>query len=243
MSRPVNAPGSPPPAEERGNDDAPQDSAVGSDQLGQIADRALVFQNFLLRRAWGVYYLTWSAALTGLFVVPSVLTGPLSSAPLWALVLYYVYLVGVIALATWATAWAFTQSARAVRLRQLREARSVARRRFLQVLAVSLGITALVFAVSYLSSFAGLLVLDASLGAVIVWLLIQVRAWFSRPPPEATIAISTYGISVVGSALVLLLTHQQALYADFWLLATVAWAFCGTYALYHSPEEMTGGVS
>ena len=219
------------------------EAPLGADQLGRIADRALVFQNFLLRRTWGVYYLIWSAALTGFFVIPSVLSGPLSNAPAWATVLYYVYLVAVLFLAIWATAWAFAQSSRAVRFRQLREAQDVARRRLLQVLAWGFGIFALVLAVSFLSSFAGLLVLDASLGFIILWVLLQVRAWFSPPPPEADIAVIAYGASVVGSAAVLLLTGSQPLYSDLWLVAIVAWAFCGAYALFHAPEEMTRDVA
>ncbi len=213
--------------------------SIRPEQLGRIAGRALVFQAYLLRRAWGVYYLIWSAALVGFFVVPGVLTGPLAPTTPLELTLYYAYLVGVIALGIWGTSWAFTQSARAEWLRDSLEGRSRSRRRFLQILWIGLGITALVTAVSYVSNFYGLLVLDAALGTIILWLLIQIRAWFHPPPPEAALAIGTYATSVVASAIALVLTGDQALYSAFWLVATVGWAFAGVYALYHAPEEMT----
>lgn len=218
---------------------AGSDVAVGPDQLRQLADRALLFQGYLLRRAWGVYYLIWSAALTGFFVVPSLLTGVLSAAPLWAIVLYYGYLIALIALSIWATSWAFTQSVRATRLRDLGEPRPEARRRFLQILAIGLAIAAVVFAVSFVSSFAGLLVLDVVLGGVILGVVYQVRSWFELTPPEGSVAIATYAVSIAGSAIALVLTDSQAWYAAVWTIAIVGWAFSGAYALYHAPEELT----
>ena len=213
--------------------------AVRLEELDRLAGVALVFQGYLLRRAWGVYYLIWSAALAGFFIIPEVLTGPLAPTTNVELVLYYAFLVAVIGLACWGTSWAFTQSARAARLRDTIEGRAISRRRFLQVLAVGFALAALVFGVSYVSSYAGLLVLDAALGGVVLWLLVQVRAWFRRPPPEAALAVATYATSVVGSAIALVLTNNQGLYAVLWLIATVGWAFSGAYALFHAAEEMT----
>ncbi len=212
---------------------------IRPEELGRLAGRALVFQAYLLRRAWGVYYLIWSAALVGFFVVPGVLTGPLAPTTDIELVLYYGYLVGVIALAVWGTSWAFSQSARAAWLRDVLEGRRRSRQRFFQILWISLAIAGAVFAVSYFSSYAGLLVLDAALGGIILWVLVQVRLWFHPPPPESALAIGSYATSVLSSALALVLTREQALYSVLWLIATVGWAVAGAYALYHAPEEMT----
>lgn len=233
--------------EERRAPGPPSHSDAGADslpreELGRLAGRALVFQAYLLRRAWGVYYLIWSAALVGFFVVPGVLTGPLAPTTDLELVLYYGYLAGLIALAIWGTSWAFTQSARAAWLRDTLEGRQRSRQRFFQILWISLAIAAAVFAVSYFSSYAGLLVLDAALGGIILWVLVQVRLWFHPPPPESALAIGSYATSVVGSAVALVLTHDQSLYAVLWLIATLGWAIAGAYALYHAPEEMTRDV-
>ncbi len=234
-------------SEERPARGPPSPSNAGGEslppeELGRLAGRALVFQAYLLRRAWGVYYLIWSAALVGFFVVPAVLTGPLAPTTDLELVLYYGYLAGLIALAIWGTSWAFTQSARAAWLRDALEGRRRSRQRFFQILWISLVIAAAVFAVSYFSSYAGLLVLDAALGGILLWVLVQVRLWFHPPPPESALAIGSYATSVVGSAVALVLTHDQSLYAALWLIATVGWAVAGAYALYHAPEEMTRDV-
>lgn len=216
--------------------------SIRPEELGRLAGRALVFQAYLLRRAWGVYYLIWAAALVGFFVVPGVLTGPLAPTTDLELVLYYGYLLGVIALAIWGTSWAFTQSARAAWLRDALEGRRRSRQRFFQILWIGLVIAAAVFAVSYFSSYAGLLVLDAALGGIILWVTVEVRLWFHPPPPESALAIGSYATSVVGSALALVLTHNQTLYSALWLIATLGWAAAGAYALYHAPEEMTRDV-
>lgn len=218
---------------------ASSDATVGPEELRALADRALLFQGYLLRRAWGVYYLIWSAALIGFFVVPAVLAGPLNAAPLWAIVLYYAYLIALIALAIWATSWAFTQSVRAIRLRDLGEPRREARRRFLQILGIGLAIAALVFAVSFVSSFAGLLVLDVALGGIILAVVFQVRSWFELTPPEGIVAIATFATSIVGSAIALVFTDSQVWFGAVWTIAIVGWGFSGAYALYHAPEEMT----
>lgn len=47
---------------------------LGGRQLRRITDRALRFQNYVLRRTWGVFFATWTAALATLFVLPAVVS-------------------------------------------------------------------------------------------------------------------------------------------------------------------------
>ncbi len=121
------------------------------------------------------------------------------------------------------------------------EGRTLSRRWFLQILGVTAAITALVVAVGFVSSFVGLFVLDASVGGIVVWLLVEVRPWFHPDPPEATFALSSFVVSLAASAIVLWLTGDQLLFSVAWILATAAWTLAGVYALYHAPEEMTRG--
>jgi hypothetical protein len=211
------------------------------EELARIADRALVFQGYLLRRAWGVYYAIWSAALTTFFIFPALAAAPLLALPWWGGGVYYATLLALVLVAIWATSWAFGQTFRSARFRQARYARRVGRRRFLQMVGIGLGIFALVTAIAFLSSFAGLLVLDASLGVINLWLLLAVRRSFPRVPPEGTIAVATYAASILGSAAALLVTHDQLWFGLSWIVGAAGWAFCGVYALYHAPEEMTLG--
>lgn len=207
-------------------------------ELGRVVQRALEFQGYRLRRAWAVYYLAWAVVLTVLFVIPGVLAAPLASPTLTEIVLYDALQAAAIAGAIWATWWAVAPAARTGRLRDTLEGRALSRRWFLQIVGWGVAITVLVVTVGVVSSFAGLLVLDASLGGIVLWLLVQVRAWFDPVPREATIAVASYAASVGGSAVALAFTHSPLLFSAAWTFAPVAWAFAGVYALYHAPEEL-----
>jgi hypothetical protein len=222
--------------------DDPAAEPPSGDELNRVVQRALEFQGYLLRRAWALYYLVWAVVLTVLFVVPGVLLGPLASATAAEIVLYDALQAAAIVGAIWATWWAVAQSARTGRLRQTLEGRALSRRWFLQILAWGVAITVLVVTVGFVSLFAGLLVLDASLGGIVLWLLIQVRPWFDPVPFEATIAAGSYAVSVGAAAVALVLSHDQLLFSAAWIIAPVAWAFAGVFALYHAPEELTRGT-
>ena len=221
---------------------APEAASPAPTELDQVVGRALEFQGFLLRRAWGIYYLSWAVALVVLFVVPGTFADALSSATIPEAVLYDALQGAAIVLVIWVTWWAVAQSARAGRLRDTLEGRPLARRWFAQILGVALAITALVVVVGFVNVFAGYLVLDASVGGVVLWLLFQARPWFRPVPPEATLAVVAFAASIGASAAVLVVTRDPRLFASAWLVATGAWAFAGAYALYHAPEEMTGGA-
>ncbi|HTT72748.1 MAG TPA: hypothetical protein VMG99_01160 [Thermoplasmata archaeon] len=211
----------------------------GPEMLSHAAERALVFQNFLIRRAWGVYYAIWSAALVTFLVFPALVAAayPTLSPPGEAA--YYGLILLVVLLSVWATSWAFGQTFRALRLRRALRHESSRHWHLYLFLAVGVGLFALVFLVATLNSFAGLLFLDACLGVVNLWILLSVRDAFPRVPPEGSVAIGTYAVSIVGSATALVLTGNQSWFGGFWLVAIVGWAFAALYALYHAPEEMT----
>jgi len=216
--------------------------ATPGEALGAIADRALTFQSYLLRRAWGVYYAIWAAAIAAYILVPATFATRIPAFAPGTTVAYYGFLVAVTVVATWATSWTFGQTLRAIRLREARTARFASRRRFVLWLAIGLAIFALIVLVAAQSSFAGLLVLDACLGVLNLWILLAVRRSFARIPAEATIAIGTYATSVVGSTVALLLTGSQTWFALPWVVALLGWGFSAVYALYHAPEELALGV-
>jgi hypothetical protein len=210
--------------------------------LHQLVGRALEFQGYLLRRTWGLFYLVWAAVLVVFFVLPGTLAGVLASPTVVEASLYDALQAAAIAVAIWTTWWTVARAARTDRLRDTLAGRALSRRWFLQILGVGLAITAVVVVVGFVSAFAGLLLLDASLGGVLLALLLQVRPSFDPVPPEATLATGSYAVSVVSSAIALVLTHDGFWYSSCWLIAIVVWAFAGVYALYHAPEEMTRGV-
>jgi hypothetical protein len=217
----------------------PPTEAANRELLSQAAGRALAFQNYLIRRAWGVYYAIWSAALVTFFVFPALVAAAYPSLSPLGEVVYYALILVVVVLSIWATSWSFGQTFRALRFRRALRSESPQHWHLYVFLAIGLGIFALVYLVANLNSFVGLLFLDACLGVINVWILLAVRDAFSRVPPEGSVAIGTYAASIVGSIGTLLLTHNQGWFAGFWIVAIVGWAFAAIYALYHAPEEMT----
>jgi hypothetical protein len=218
---------------------------VGENQaeaLGRIADRALVFQSFLLRRAWGVYYAIWAAAIAAFFVFPALAAVPLLSLSWWGPLIYNAVIVGVFLIAVGGTSWTVGHTYRAISFQDARANRKAGRHRFVLYLVFGLAILIAITAVATLSSFLGLLVLDACLGVLNFQILLTVRRVFPRIPPEGSVALGTYAASVLGSAAVLLVTHNQLWFGLFWVIAIAGWAFSALYALYHAPEEMTVGA-
>lgn len=218
------------------------DGADPAQVLGQIADRAQVFQNYLLRRAWGVYYAVWAAAIAAFFVFPAFAAVPLLPLSWWGPLIYDAVIVAIFLVAVWGTSWTVGHTYRAIRFQDARESRTGGRRRLLLYLGEGLAILVAVTVVATLSSFAGLLVLDAILGVLNFQILRAVRRVFPRVPPEGSAAVATYAVSVLGSAAVLLLTHDQLWFGLFWVVAIAGWAFSALYALYHAPEEMALGA-
>jgi hypothetical protein len=222
-----------------GGPDAPNLVSTGpAETLGAIADRALTFQGYLLRRAWGVYYAIWAAAIAGFIVVPATFASRIPSFGWPTTVAYYAFLIAVTVVATWATSWTFGQTIRAIRLREARTPRSRPRRRFLLWLGIGFSILALIAIVASENSYAGLLAVDACLGVLNIWILIAVRRTFPRIPAEASVAVGSYAVSVLGSAFALVVTHSQTWFALLWIVAILGWGFSAVYALYHAPEEL-----
>jgi hypothetical protein len=212
--------------------------SAGPELWDRVAGRALEFQDYLLRRAWGVYYAIWAAGLATFFSYPAWISFVFPSLSAAEALLFYAPILLLIVLAVWATTWSIGQTFRVSRFRSALRREARPHRHFSTALVIGLAIFVVVVAVAYVSSFASLLVLDACLAAINLWNLLRVRDAFSRPPPESAIAIGTYAVSAVGSAVALLLTHSQSWFGAFWAVAVVGWSFCAVYALYHAPEEL-----
>jgi len=221
---------------ERGSENA---VTSGVALLSHAADRALTFQSYLIRRAWGVYYAIWAAALVTFFVFPALVAEAYPSLSFLGEITYYALILAVLGLATWATSWSFGQTFRALNFRRAVHREGPHHWHFYLFLTIGLATFVAILAVAYLSSFAGLLALDAALAVINIWILVAVRDTFARVPPEGSIAVGTYAVSVVGSATALVLTHSQSWFGAFWVVAIIGWSFSAVYALYHAPEEMT----
>lgn len=227
-----------------GRERTDRDSNLPEDrvELRRLADRAIVFENYVLRRAWAIYYAVWAASFAVFFVFPAVVSAVAPSVSPGQELIYNGFIAVVVLLTIWATSWTFTQTYRAARFLEARESRRHARRRFYLVLAVGLAIFGAILAASFANAHFGLLLEDAALGALNLWLLLDVRRNFSRAPPETWIAVGTYLVSLIGSATALLASGSQSAFGGWWIVAIAGWVFSSVYALYHAPEEYAVGA-
>ena len=213
-----------------------EDEEVLVREMLQIGQRALRFEEYVLRRAWGVYYAVWALAFIMYFSVPSIInivSPSLVSNP-------YPYFLGyglVGGSAGWATYLNFEKVYRTIRLkRALSGGRQVNRR--LGFAAWSLIGTSffLLFFVPYrLLGLKGLSVGYLGLIYVVVWIYTALKRTFTSFPLEGVLAMASLASSCVLSVYSIL-EEQYFVEEASWLLTTLVWVFCALYALYHAPD-------
>ena len=204
-------------------------------EIKEIAERALQVQRYLLRRAWGVLYPTYSV---------SIFLALFSSAGAYALGLAAEYkLAEHVAVDVLASGAALMVTLRAFRrISDTAEIRSfvfdgkwatVLRYRVMVPIWVAANATILLSMVLF-TDRVGLLVLALYAG---FWgfLYYALRLSFPRSlPREATAALALFGIAIAGSVVLLLSISKQGevanIYGLLWGATVVGWAFSALYA-------------
>lgn len=234
-------PGVPPPVAPReapGGAELGLPSGEGPDLAG-LADRALAFQAYILRRAWGVYYAVWASAFLFFFAFPAIGGATLLGFSWWGPALFIGGYAGISLGAMVATGRIFGRahgSLRLYRARGLFPARTSPLLPALLLLTVVVGVILLAFAAG--GNLVGYMVQDLALGAIILWVFSSLRGSFPRIPPEGFVALGTFAGSILLSAGAFFWTRDAGYFALAWGLATGGWFFSALYALYHAPEEM-----
>ena len=215
-----------------------EDDEVLAREMLQIGRRALRFEEYVLRRAWGVYYAVWALFFSVLFIIPSVigLVAPsLTDSP-------YPYFLGygvAGGLAGWATYLNFEKVYRTIRLRRALLGGTQARRSLKIGGWILIGVSNfLLFLVPYyLLGFKGLSVGYLGLLYVGVWIYTALRRTFTDFPLEGVLAIASFASSCLLS-IYSILEGDYLITETSWLLTMLVWVFCAFYALYHAPEML-----
>jgi hypothetical protein len=217
------------------------EEVLSIEKLEEIGERALTFQRFIYRRAWGTYYVVWSVA----FVVFG-FAGALPLQDLAPQSLSWVPYALVYGGTGWgagiATAWIFRKAYRASFLRSAMGTSPPGRRgrrwTFSWLFWVAYYVIILVAFNRYPDTalpflFASTLVVEL----FIYWML--KLSFPDGIPAEGRVALLSYGAAVVYSFFVSLLLPQNfVLLGSGWLAVTVVWFFCAFYALRHAPDEL-----
>jgi hypothetical protein len=209
--------------------------------LEQIAERALTFQRYIFRRAWGTYYAVWAIAYIA-FVFGGVVPFPLQSffPENLSWVPYAIVYGGVGWGAGIATMWIFKNAHRTISLRKAVGSYRPLRGRGFTLMwiwwAIFFVLAGLIFV--YIPKEA-LSILFAMLFSVEIFIYYSLKFSFpTRIPIEGVLALTSYGICVVLSFFVSLFASNFLIIDFAWGITIAVWLFCSFYALWRASEEL-----
>ncbi len=210
---------------------------LSRDELEWVSRRTLDFEEYVLRRAWGVFYATWAAAYLAYVGLPYLLSG-LPNAFAW---LAYALGYGVVSLSVgMLTGRIFFTAGRTLRLRRSLEPESWRRGfglRFIAVFVIffaSAGLSVYFFGARGISLyFVVLLVYD-------VYLFHLLKSSFGKLSIDGLVATISYGAGALASSAAAALGLWDYV-TTAWVVTAACWLFSSVYALYHAPEVYAGG--
>lgn len=216
------------------------DDTVVPGELEKIARHALIFQKYVFRRAWGIYYAVWTTAITIFtfgYRLPFSALFPASVA--W--IPYALLYAGVGTLAGIASFWIFGSAWRTLKLRRVvGEPNKRLRRKYFLLIVLWWAATYAAIGISFtLFEVHAFTVLYGALFLIEIFLFYQLRTSFPNSmPPEGKIALASYGFSSTLSLVVSILGINPVLYTPLWIVTIAAWFYCSVYALRHAPDEL-----
>jgi len=203
-------------------------------QLEELAERVLGFQKYILRRAWGIYYSVWSFATLSWMFLPSIIEFLYPHAPSLSYFVAY-SIVGIIAGA--ATARIFSNARRTLVLRRIvskvRRPKRTLIYRMWWLPFYGFIILAFIFVKPYFYTLLMILLVSVDL-----FVYYELKASFSRIPPEGLLAIASFAASIALGLYASLVSNSYLLFGVDWLPMVLSWLFCSLYALYHAPDYM-----
>jgi hypothetical protein len=207
-------------------------------EIELVGRRAIKFQNYVLRRAWGIYYAVWSLAIFLYGFVPFVAH---ALAPTYGYsALFYIVIYAVIGgLAGWVTMVNFSKAWRTIRLRRALDypKRSSAAPRISLFFAIFFGYFASFYLAQYFFGLGGEALTYALLFSVSIYVYVWLKRSFEKAPVEGLLACVSYGSASIVSVYAVI-ARLDLLITISWSLTILVWVFASIYALYRAPEEM-----
>ena len=205
-----------------------------ADLIRNTYERALKFQEYILRRAWGIYYALWAAIISSYAAMPDIIPLVYPSAPGYVYFLFYSI---VSFFGTLLTARIFSVARRTL---ELRLAASGKRKGspYRGLLLMWLVIFAAFAVAAFASESAFIATYIAFLTFIDVYIYRALRLSFPKMPPEGYVALGTYTFSIPILALSFLHVLPSLSMTASTAVIVAGWIFSAIYALYHAPEAM-----
>lgn len=208
------------------------------EQLRLTGKRALAFDKFVMRRAWGVYYAVWALAISFFIFLPNVILYLVPINLTW--IVFPVSYMAVGILATFGVSRNFSNAEAAINLRKSLDGyKPVSNRNFYFYL---LGWSALIALLVVLSvnfqTGIGFILITVALSFIDVYVYSSLKRHFVKVPAEGKLAVGVFAFSTVGSLFGAALTQAQFVYDILWVPTIAAWVFAALYTLYKAPEDL-----
>jgi hypothetical protein len=214
------------------------ENQVSDKQLQEIAGQALKFQRYIFKRAWGIYYAVWAAAIAAFTLIFPLmgLIGVSQNLP-W---FFYAGIYGGVGLvAGFASGWIFRNADKAASLRKILKPDSGARRRWWLIATWWIGFYILIGISFTIFGIHALAILYAMLLTVSGFIYYQLGLSFQGDIPfEGKLAVVSYTVATIVSFAASVLTAISALQIIAWTATVVIWLYCALYSLKSAPDEL-----
>ncbi len=206
-----------------------------SEHLKKIGKTAVRFDFYLMKRAFGMYYATWAAAIFTLMVLSYISNIPGQSNT--TLTFYVLLNIGVIIVAVDYTQIVFRKAFMLFRLEsdlQMQfSLKSFGKN-------AGIGLMILIFAMFVIIGI-NLVSPDEStvLSMIILWIVdfyiyMTVRMSFGKIPPEGILAVATFAFSNTASSILFLQTGNNNSTFQIWMVTVIGWIISSLYSFYNA---------
>ena len=212
--------------------------------LRGVANKALKFEFYIFRKAYGSYYSVWATVIF-LFVFLPYLGYLPAIVPYIPYILFTVYLITFV-IAVWITRRIFRKASYIIGFKSIlngSQSKSLENRR-LNILSMVFFIIAIILISFYgINNILEFLVFYSFLIIILFYLLKSLKLTFEKLPVEGIIALATYILSTAMSVFSVFALKSQFDFSLSWLPAITGWYFSAFYAKYSSRqylEELNG---
>jgi hypothetical protein len=207
-------------------------------EIELVGRRAIRFQNYVLRRAWGVYYAVWALAIF-LFEFVTYSTSVLAPVYGYNVVFYIVVYTVIGGLAGWVTMVNFSKAWKTIRLRRAlaHPKCSTEAPKITRFFAIFLGYFAGFYLANHFFGVSGEALTYVLLFSIPVFVYFWLRRSFEKTPIEGILACVSYGSASLVSAYSVV-AHLDVMTTVAWSITIFAWVFASIYAFYRAPEEL-----
>lgn len=226
------------------DDDSENAPALGVSEIRIATKRALVFQRYIFKKAWGIYYAIWAAVFSIYFFLPALLGALGLSSNLGND--YFLLIIDLaVSVAAGAASGRIIERARSASfvhstLRRNRNTPTLfERRKKLFAVWWTIYFAVIIGAAVFFSAHLLSIVFGLATTVTLVFYYALRASFQERLPLEGTIAISTFGLASTVSFAVSLLNANPILYGVIWGITIVIWLASSLYSLLYADEELT----